>query len=280
MTVKRDLFGELMDGIGSMEHQRTRESEIMKILHLDIETAPNKAYVWGLFGQNIGLNQIVESGYTMCWAAKWEGEKEIFFSSLNQESNEDMLQKIWELLDEADAVVHYNGEKFDIPTLNKEFLLLGWEPPSPYHHIDLLKTVRKRFRFTSNKLDYVAGQLGIGAKTKHNGMDLWHQCMLGDSKAWAIMERYNKQDVRLLPKLYKKLLPWIKNHPNHSLFMETDRPVCPNCGSHHVVKKGFETTLTMKYQRYKCTGCGLPIRGRTNISTKEEKANTLTASKL
>jgi len=252
----------------------------MKILHLDIETAPNKVYTWGLWNQNVGINQIVEPGYTLCWAAKWHGQREVFFNSVHQSSEKEMLQEIFDLLEEADAVVHYNGEKFDIPTLNKEFAINNMGVPQPFHQIDLLKTSRKRFRFPSNKLDYVAQAFGLGSKVKHKGMELWNQCMEGNASAWKQMERYNKQDVRLLEPLYTTLLPWIKSHPNHALFMETDRPVCPNCGSKHVVKKGTETTKTMSYQRYKCSDCGTPIRGRTNNVSKEKRGHILTQSKL
>ena len=43
----------------------------MRILYLDIETAPNEGKFWGLFKQNIGTNQITKPGYTLCFAAKW-----------------------------------------------------------------------------------------------------------------------------------------------------------------------------------------------------------------
>ena len=74
----------------------------------------------------------MESSYVMCWAAKWLGKKEVFFSSIMENTHKQMIKKIYKLLEEADAVIHYNGTKFDIPTLNKEFLLLGLTPPSPY----------------------------------------------------------------------------------------------------------------------------------------------------
>ena len=64
----------------------------MKILYLDIETAPNLVFTWGLFNQNIGLNQIVKPGYTLCFAAQWEGKKEIVFSSVHGDGNELMMQ--------------------------------------------------------------------------------------------------------------------------------------------------------------------------------------------
>lgn len=238
----------------------------MKILHLDIETAPHRVYCWGLWDQNIGLNQIEEAGYTLCWSAKWHGERKVMFSGLQRESHNEMIQGAYDLLEEADAVVHYNGTKFDIPTLNKEFILLGLDPPAGFKEIDLLKIARHRFRFPSNKLDYVAQALGLGSKHKHIGMGLWKGCMEGDKKSWKTMEAYNKQDVRLLEKVYLKMLPWIKTHPNYGLYMDSKRPVCKNCGASDVIKKGFEYTTVGKYQRYKCADCGTPMRGATLLN--------------
>lgn len=252
----------------------------MKILLLDIETAPNLAHVWGLWNQNVGTNQLIASGYTLCFSAKWLGSKDILFSSIHQDGEETMLKVLWELLDTADAVIHYNGSKFDIPTCNKEFITHDILPPSSYHQIDLLKVAKDRFRFPSNKLDYVAQALGLGKKVRHIGHELWIRCMAGDAEAWVMMENYNKQDVNLLEKVYMKMLPWIRNHPNHGLYTDDTRPVCPNCGSVHVVLKGTETTKTMKYQRYKCVDCGTPIRGRLNTLKREKSRNVLTQSKL
>jgi len=236
----------------------------MKILLLDIETAPNRVYVWGLFKQNIALNQIEENGYTLCWSAKWLGTREVLFSSLHGDGKEVMLQRIYELLEEADVVIHYNGTSFDIPTLNQEFVTQGWAPPAPFQQIDMLQVVRRQFRLTSNKLDFVAGYLGLGGKFQHKGMELWRECMAGDDKAWKTMERYNKRDVTLLESLYKRLLPWIPNHPNFGLFMDDGKKHCPNCGSDKLQKRGRSYTAVMTYQRYRCNGCGAWSKERFN----------------
>ena len=248
---------------------------MLKILYLDIETAPNRVYCWGLWDQNIGLNQIEEPGYTLSWSAKWHDGKQMFFDSLQHSSMEDMVAGIHALLEEADAVVHYNGTKFDIPTLNKEFILLGLDPPASYKEIDLLKVARARFKFPSNKLDYVAQALGLGKKTQHKGMALWKGCMENDPASWKTMEKYNKQDVVLLEKVYKRMLPWIKNHPNYGLYVDTDRPVCRNCGSPKVTKKGIEYTQVGQYQRYKCSKCGMHIRGSTLLNSAEDRKKLL-----
>lgn len=252
----------------------------MKILMLDVETAPNIAHVWGLFKQNVHISQIIDSSYTMCYAAKWLGESKVLFDSVHASSNKHMLKSVHTLLNEADAVIHYNGTRFDIPILNKEFILNDMPPPNPYHQIDLLSVARKRFRFPSNKLDYVAKSLGLTGKTKHIGHDMWIGCMAGDEKAWKMMERYNKQDVRLLEQVYGKMLPWIQNHPNHGLYTDTARPVCTNCGSEKIVKKGLETTSTQIYQRYRCTECGTPLRGRSTLVDKAKRDSIIIQSKL
>lgn len=242
----------------------------MRLLHIDIETAPNKAYVWGLWNQNVGINQIVEPGYTLCWAAKWHGKKEVMFDSVQESGAKAMIKRVHALLNEADVVCHYNGQKFDVPTLQGEFLQSDLPPPDPFKQLDLLRTARKEFRFPSNKLDYISQQLGIGSKVSHKGMELWRDCMDGCPKAWRVMKRYNVQDVRLLETLYLKLLPWIKNHPNWGLYLDADRPTCRNCGSTKVIKKGIERTSTLTYDRYRCKDCHTPLRGRTRLHAAPE----------
>ena len=235
----------------------------MKILLLDIETAPSLAYIWGLFKENIPLQRLVNSGYVLCWSAKWLGEEEIYFDSLYNSTPRRMLKKIHKLLEETDVVIHYNGQSFDIPTLNKEFLLYGMPPPASYQQIDLLRVVRKQFRFQSNKLEYVAKALDIGQKVKHPGFELWVQCMNKEPEAWEMMERYNKQDTNLLEALYLRLLPWITNHPNHGLY--ADEMICPNCGGEELVRRGFSYTQAGKYQRYQCSTCHTWSRDRKGV---------------
>lgn len=248
----------------------------MRILHLDIETCPNIAYVWGVYQQFIPVKNLAEPGYTLCWSAKWHKKRELEYSSLQNEDKGTMLERIWYLLDGADAVVHYNGTKFDIPTLNKEFLEQGWAPPSPYKQIDLFKVVKKNFRFPSYKLEYVAQSLGVGAKVQHMGMALWTGCMEGDPACWEKMEKYNKRDTRLLEKMYKRLLPWISNHPNYALYVDTTRPTCPNCGGGRLQSRGFQPTTTQLYRRYRCMSCGTWTRERTSTIPASKRSNILT----
>jgi RNase P subunit RPR2 len=243
----------------------------MKILLLDIETAPNVAHVWGIWQQNVGINQLLASGYVLCWAAKWLGSGDVFFDSVYQSKPVKMLKRIHKLIDEADVVVHYNGKSFDMPTLNKEFITLGMLPPSPYKQIDLCVTAKHEFRFPSNKLEYIAKALGLGQKIKHEGHELWIGCMNGDKDCWKRMEDYNRQDVVLLERLYEKMRPWVRSHPNFGVYTEAGTMVCPSCGSGKLQKRGFARTQVNKYVRMQCMDCGSWSREPYSEFKKEDR---------
>ncbi|MFD0374693.1 ribonuclease H-like domain-containing protein [Streptomyces sp. NPDC127112] len=236
----------------------------MKILTLDIETSPNLAHVWGLFKQNVAINQLMESGEVIAFAAKWYGSKEVKFYSVHHDGKEEMVNAAHALLSKADAVVHFNGKTFDIPHLNREFVEHGLTPPAPFKQIDLKQIVAKQFRFPSNKLDYVVQRLNIGKKTPHTGHKLWVDCLNGNDKAWALMRKYNKMDVEVTEKLYDRLIPWIPSHPNHGLYGD-DKRVCPNCGGPELKKQGKAYTAMSVYQRYKCVDCGKWSRGNKRL---------------
>lgn len=234
----------------------------MKLLAIDIEMSPNIAHVWGLWNVNVSLAQLRESATMMCFAAKWVGEDEMFFFS---QHDENMVEEAHDLLDQADVVLHYNGKRFDIPHLNREFLAAGMNPPAPFQQIDLYSAVKRRFRFPSNKLDYVARALGLDGKVHHEGHELWVKCMAGDEDAWDLMQEYNMQDVLLLEQLYAKLLPWIPNHPNRAL-IDGVLDACSSCGkTGTTVLQGYTHTMVSAYQRYLCTSCGKWTRGSKRL---------------
>ena len=249
----------------------------MRILYVDIETAPTNVYTWSLWPKYIDPNWIQEHGYTLCWAAMWEGEREVMYGSI-RDGEQEFLERVHSLLDEADAVVHYNGTKFDMPILNREFVRFGMEPPSHYHQIDLLQTVRSQFKFESNKLDSICQRLGLGGKVQHKGMSLWFGCMEGKLADWRVMERYNKRDVKILRKLYKYLLPWIHNHPNVGMWVQDpNAPLCPSCGSTNLQEKGTQfNTKAASYKRLKCMDCGTPIRRRLQQQRTNENVTART----
>lgn len=235
----------------------------MKLLALDIETAPHTAYVWRLFDDHVPLDRLKETGRVMCFSAKWVGEKgRTYFLSEKDSSHAAMVASAHAFLDEADAVVTFNGKKFDIPMLNAAFAKYKLGPPAPYHHIDLYQIVRRRFKLASNKLQHVLEFFGLSPKEDHRGFQLWVDCMEGKASAWREMKTYNKQDVDSLIELYEYILPWIDNHPNLAVYTDAEDPICTNCGSDDLESRGTQYNKTLTYRRFQCNDCNTWVRGR------------------
>lgn len=236
---------------------RTAAKPGLRVLTIDIETSPAEVYVFDLFKQNISIGQIKEPTRVISFTAKWLGEDAKFYGE-DELTHRELIEKAFELLSEADAVVTYNGDRFDIPHLNREFTELGLGRPQPFHSIDLYKVVKKHHKFLSNKLAWITERLELSGKKENSGWPLWIGCLNGEAWAWAEMRAYNLQDVVTTEELYLELLVWIDNHPNVQLYRDEplDRPGCPRCESPRVVKQGFKTTKVGKFQQYQCLNCG------------------------
>jgi predicted RNA-binding Zn-ribbon protein involved in translation (DUF1610 family) len=241
-----------------------------KLLAWDIEMKPAIVHSWGLFNQTHGINQVVEQPGMISFAARWYGEKKVIFKSVHHDGREDMVKTLWDLLNEADALISWNGQGFDTKHAKREFLELGLTPPSPVKEIDLMRGVKSQFRMLSNKLDYVSQQLGVGAKKSTGGHELWVACMAGDEAAWRKMRTYNIQDVNLLIDLYERLLPWLPaaNHPNIAVLDGLDF-ACPRCGSKDLERRGTAIKSTGTYQRYQCKNCGHWPSAAQRLTTTE-----------
>lgn len=79
------------------------------------------------------------------------------------------------------------------------------------------------------------------------------------------MSIYNEQDVRILEKVYLKLRPYAKGHPNFDVYVDGEEISCPHCG-HSVlkpIKDKFFYTQANKYQLYRCSSCSTISRSKT-----------------
>lgn len=250
-----------------------------KILFLDIETSPLEVYCWGLWDQNIALNQIKQDWTILSWAAKWldDAPNKIMYQDQRHAKNirddKKLLKRIWELLDECDIVVTQNGRSFDEKKLNARFIQNGYTSPKPFKHIDTKLLAKKRFAFTSNKLEYMTDKLNTKyKKLKHNkfsGFTLWTECLAGNKEAWKEMEKYNKYDVLSLQELFEKLAPW-DNSYDPNVYSQDLSIVC-TCGSERFKKHGFRYNASGKYQSYTCLDCGRHSSSKMNLLTKEKK---------
>lgn len=247
-----------------------------KLLHLDIERSPVLATIWQLFDLRVGIDQLIGDSEILCCAMSWEGSDEVHFVSKWEHGRKGMLKRIHKAMSEADAVVTYNGDRFDLKVLNMEFASVGLLPPRPYKSVDLLKTVKKHFRMTSYKLDYVLRYFKLGAKKQHRGHQLWLDVMNKKPSAYNEMREYNIQDVVEMKKLFTFLTGWgIVGLPNASAYAR--EAVCPECGSSHYQKRGVKVVNVLRYQQYQCRDCGHWFRDRTPV--KEEKAEIMVGVK-
>jgi hypothetical protein len=248
-----------------------------KLLVLDIETSPIITYNWAMFDQVTGLGQIKEDWYVLSFAAKWIGEKKVIYADQRNKrdisNDKDLLKQIWNLLNSCDILISQNGTSFDVKKLNARFIMNGFPPPSNFKNIDTYTIAKKKFKFTSNKLEYMADKINKKYKklkhTKYPGLELWKAVLKGDKQAWRDMEKYNKYDVLATEELYTNLIPW-DSSINFSLYHDSEDHIC-SCGSTQVVKNGFHYTSAGKFQRYKCSKCGRECRDRTNLFSKEKK---------
>lgn len=205
--------------------------------------------------------------YMLSFAYKWLGEKSVKTHCLidfpgykkNKSDDSYLMEKLWDMINEADIIVAHNGDRFDLKKANARFIINGLQPPAPCKTIDTLKIARASFGFDSNKLNDLAKYLGIGGKIPHTGMHLWLGCMNGDAASWKVMRKYNAHDVDLLEQVYLRLRPWAKNHPNLNHF--TNSVACPTCQSTNTQRRGEDRTLSRVYQRHKCNDCGKWFRG-------------------
>lgn len=233
-------------------------SKTPRILLFDIETFPNQAFVWGKYEQNV--IRFIKQSCIATFSAKWLGEKKIISKGLNDYKgykpgsydDKEIVKELWNLLNEADIVIAHHGDAFDIKRCNERFIVHGFLPPSPYKTIDTKKIFSDVAKFNSNKLDDLGQSLGLGRKIKTD-FDLWEGCINGSKKHWDLMKEYNNEDVLLLEKVYLRVLPWIKNHPNLTLWTQGN---CPKCGGFNIQKRGFQIATTRVYQRFQCNDCG------------------------
>lgn len=256
-----------------------------RILLVDIETAPIVAHVWQtrLWNTNVGVDQIIRDTHLLSFAAKWLGDKEIMYEDQSGvrsvKDDTRLLKSLWVLLDAADIVVVQNGVAFDLPTVMARMMAKGIQPPSPFKVVDTCTLARKKFNFSSNKLEFLAEAMGCKVKKqKHRkfpGIELWQECLDGNKEAWKEMKIYNKADVEVLEEVYLKMRPWMSQHPNVGIFIKDDKAHCPKCGSTSLHKRGTRTTEIGEYQQYYCNSCHGYSRGRTLMNDKEHRKNQL-----
>lgn len=233
-----------------------------RIVLWDIETTHNLAAIFKLFDDYTSHENIIQERYIVCAAWKVFGEKQVHTVSVldsptlykqNPHNDRHVVDVLHRVLSAADVIVAHNGDQYDIKFAEGRMVAHGLAPLPPIPSIDTLKIAKSRLLLNSNKLDYLARYFGFGKKVATRN-ELWLRVLQGDAKAIRQMVTYNKHDVVLLEKVFKKLRPYAANHINRQLFGQMEG--CPRCGSRHVQSRGTHKAISRTYYRFQCVDCG------------------------
>lgn len=227
-------------------------------LFFDIETSPNVGLFWKAgYKEKIDYSNIIKERAIICICYKWEGEKEVYYLTWDKKQCDKKLLKDFILVaNQADEMVGHNGDRFDLPWIRGRCVHHKIPMLPTYVTIDTLKISRQKFRFNSNRLDYVASFLGIGKKIKTD-FNLWKDIVLGKSQlAMDKMVKYCKGDVILLERVFDRLKGYVEPKTHYGVIFKQDRGTCPECGSDELVRNKRRTTATglVKIQ-YICKTC-------------------------
>jgi hypothetical protein len=254
----------------------------MKILLYDIETTHNIVAQFDPKDQYTHHDNILQERYVVCAAWKWLGEKKVHTVSTldgrpktevakDPHNDYHVIKTLHEVMSEADCIIAHNGDQFDAKFIATRVLFHGLPALPPITSIDTYKVAKARFRFNSNRLDYLGKFLGFGGK-KDTPKGLWLEVLKGSAKAVQTMVDYNKRDVTLLESVFLKLRPYVANHINRELFGKVG---CPRCGSSKVQSRGFHRAISRVYRRFQCQSCSGWFRQATNEKSVTTKSRVL-----
>lgn len=243
-----------------------------KIILFDLEIIPNLSKAlkyWTELSCRWETKTLKASVSSIC-SAGWKqiGTKRVScinawdFPKWKKDVNDDkeVCKAIYEVLHNADAVITWNGIKFDWKYLQTRLLYHKLPLLAKVNHIDLCHVAKRNLMMVNNRLGTVGHELMNEKKLSHQGWDLWVGTHGRVKKDMKLMSDYCKQDVALLEKCYYEMLPLVTNLPNLNLYrslpqMIEGRKVCPNCGGESLRSNGYRHTKTKSYQRLICSDC-------------------------
>ena len=230
----------------------------IKRLFFDIETSPNIVYSWRI-GWNLTItpDNIIDERKIICISYKWENEDKIH--SLKWDKNQcdkQMLIDFIKVANQSDEMIAHNGDRFDIKWIRTRCIFHRVPMFPQYKTLDTLKKAKSGFNFNSNKLDYIAKFLGVGAKIKHSGFDMWVQVMKGDKEAMQEMVTYCEGDIVVLEDVFLTMQNYIKTNTHAGVINNNLKYSCPSCGGEHpILLKNNVTSMGTIKRLMECGDC-------------------------
>lgn len=234
-----------------------RQARPGRILTIDIERLPGLAYVWEPRTRYIPPDAFKEWPRMICWAARWYGQSRVMFEA-EWKNRDRMIERAWELYDQADAVITYNGVTFDNRHLRSDWITAGYPPPRPWKDIDLLREVRKKFGWESKSLDQVAKRFNAPGKVDRYNRQMALAAVAGDREAQKRVRLYNVGDVEVTEFVHDALTGWMNDYPHLGTQSEQ---ACNQCGSTELHEQPTKyRAVVLSYRMYRCESCGGLVR--------------------
>lgn len=276
----KSTVNNILNRTNNVKSSVTPIEDAAKILVFDLETSAARVYAFGRNKQYISQSAVAQEGGKILTASwKWLGSDETFsygnIADINQDDDSTVCAMLWELFEQADAVIAHNAANFDVKVLRTRCLANGLPDLPTVKVIDTLLMARKHFRFPSNRLDALGAYLGLGRKIDTGGIDLWIRVQEGSKEALEEMINYNIQDVDLLESVYYKLRGYGHSGTNFNAgqYYDDGKDHCAVCGSTNVAPTGrVAYTAVSAFEEVRCTDCGSVHRTRKAINSKEHRS--------
>lgn len=233
-----------------------------KTLYLDFETSPIIGCTWVVYDAEVF--HILKDVNIISVAWSWDDEEEVYCISLPEfkgykpgwmnVNDKKLVESFIPIFDRAEQIVAHNGKGFDFKLWRTRLIVHGFPPYPDMVEIDT-KQWAKRFRFSSNRQDNVLRQLGSEERKMETDKNLHYYC-LEKGERWDQMIEYNKQDVRGLKDMAKRMAPFVLNHSR--VHIPPVGLVCRNslCGSTNLKRTGGARPVKGgKKNNYLCTDC-------------------------
>jgi DNA polymerase elongation subunit (family B) len=234
------------------------KSKQVKRLFFDIETSPNIVYSWRIgYNLNITPENIIDERKIICISYKWESEEVIHTLTWDKnQCDKKMLTKFIAVANQADELIAHNGDRFDIKWVRTRCIYHRIPMFPNYKTLDTLKKAKSGFNFNSNKLDYIAQYLGVGAKVKHSGFDMWKGVMQNDKTALSEMVHYCEGDIIVLEDVFLTMQSYIKQNTHAGVLNNNLKYSCPCCSSEQItlLKNNVTAMVTIK-RLIECNDC-------------------------
>lgn len=230
----------------------------IKRLFFDIESSPMIVYSWRTgWNLTIGTENIIEDWKIICISYKWEGENKVYTLDWGKEMcDKKLLQDFIKIANTADEICAHNGDRFDLKKIRTRCIYHRIPMFPDYRSLDTLKKAKSGFAFNSNKLDYIAKFLGVGAKLEHEGFNMWVKCMKGDKDALKDMIKYCEMDIVVLEDVFLTMQNYIKQNTHAGIISGNLKYSCSCCGSEDVslLKNNITSMGTIK-RLMECNAC-------------------------